>query len=111
MGVFWSGDRASCNNGFTRGGSFPLCPLEKGNEVANLVDSFLMEKKTERPLSSQTSTESSLAKDLGVSLLAFSHLKSTATSWPEKVFKSPPYHTSNRPSPPGQGERRMNTFA
>ena len=27
------------NNVFTRGGSLPLCLLEKGDEVANLVDS------------------------------------------------------------------------
>ena len=75
MGVFWSGARASGNNVFTRGGSFPLCLLEKGDEVANLVDSSLMEKRTERPLLSRANTVSSLAKDLGVLVLAFPHLK------------------------------------
>ena len=85
MGVFWSGARGSGNSVFTRGGSFPLCLLEKGDEVANLVDSFLMKhKRTERPLLSRANTRSSLAKDLGVLVLAFPYLKSTATSWSEK---------------------------
>ena len=84
MGIFWSGARGSGNNGFTRGGSFPLCLLEKGDEVANLVDSSLMEKRTERPLLSRANTGSGLANDLGVLVLAFPHLKSIATSWSEK---------------------------
>ena len=110
-GVFWSGARASGNNAFTRGGSFQLCLLEKGDEVANLVDSSLMEKTTERPLLSRANTGSSLAKDLGVLVLAFPHLISTATLWSEKVFEGRPSHTSNRLLPPGQGEGGMNTFA
>ena len=48
VGVFWSGARAGDKNVFTRGGSFPLCLLEKGDEVANLVDSSLMKKKKEK---------------------------------------------------------------
>ena len=44
VGVFWSGARTIGNNVFTRGGSFPLGILEKGDEGANLVDSSLMEK-------------------------------------------------------------------
>ena len=111
MGVFWSGARGSGNNGFTRGGSFPLCLLEKGDEVANLVDSSLMEKRTERPLLSRANTGSSVAKYLGVLVLAFPHLKSTATSWSEKLFEGRPSHTSNRPPPPGQGEGGMITYA
>ena len=75
MGFFWSGPRASSNNVFTREGSFPLCLLEKGDEIANLVDSSLMKRKTERPLLSRANTGSSLAKDLGVVVLAFPHLK------------------------------------
>ena len=75
------------SNIFTRGGSLPLCFLEKGDEVANLVDSFLMEKITERPLLSRANTGSSLAKDLGVLVLALAHLKSTSISWSEKVFR------------------------
>ena len=73
MGVFWSGARAGGHNVFTRGGSFPLGLLEKEDEVANLVDSSLMEttKKTERPLLSRANTGSSLAKYLGVLVLAF----------------------------------------
>ena len=82
VGVFWSGARESGNNVSTQGGSFPLCLLEKGAEVANLVDSSLMEKRTERPLLSRANTGSSLAKDLGVLVL--------------------PSHTSNRPPPRGQ---------
>ena len=75
MGVFWSGGRASGNNVFTRGGSFPSCLLKKGDEVANLVVSSLMEKRTECPLLSRANTVSSLAKDLGVLVLAFPHPK------------------------------------
>ena len=66
----------------TRECSFPLGVLEKGDEVANLVDSSFMGKRIERPLLSRGNTGSSLAKDLGVLVLAFAHLKPTATSWP-----------------------------
>ena len=65
-----------------REGSFALALLEKGNEVANLDDSSLMGKRIERPLLSRGNTGLSLAKQLGV-VLAFPHLKPTATSWPE----------------------------
>ena len=83
-----SGARVGGNIGPTRGGSFPLAPLEKGNEVANLDDSYLMGKGMERPLLSRGNTGSSLAKDLGVLVLAFPHLKPTATSWPGRsVFR------------------------
>ena len=71
VGVFLSGARAGANNVSPRGGSFPLCLLEKGNEVAYLDDSSLMEKGTGRPLLSGANTESSLAKYLGVLVLAF----------------------------------------
>ena len=46
-----------------------------------------MEKRTERPLLSRANIGSSLSKDLGVLVLTFPHLKSTATSWSEKVFR------------------------
>ena len=49
MGVFWSGALADGNNGFTRGSFLPLSLLEKGGEVANLVDSFLMKNKNRAP--------------------------------------------------------------
>ena len=75
VGFVWSGARASGNNGFSRGGSFPLCLLEKGDEVANIVVSSLMEKGTEGPLLSRANTGLSLAKYLGVLVLAFPHLK------------------------------------
>ena len=75
VGVFMSGARVGCKIGPTRGGSFPLALLEKGN------DSSLMRKRIERPLLSRGNTGSSLAKDIGVLVFAFPHLKLTATSW------------------------------
>ena len=69
------------NIGPTRGGSFPLALLEKGNWVAKLDASSLMGERIERLLLSRGNTESSLAKNLGVFVLAFPHLKPTATSW------------------------------
>ena len=69
VGVFSNGTRAGGNNCFTRGDSFPLGLLEKGDEVSNLVGSSLMEKKTERPPLLRANTESSLAKDLGALVL------------------------------------------
>ena len=82
VGVFMSGARVVGNISPTREGSFPLALLEKGNEVANLDDSSLMEKRLERPLLSRGNAGSSLAKYLGVLVLAFPHLKPTATSCP-----------------------------
>ena len=71
----------------TREGSFPLGLLEKGDEVANLVDSSLMGKWIERSILSRGNTGSSLAKkDLGAFVLVFPHLKPTATSWPGEVL-------------------------
>ena len=76
-----SGARVGGNISPTREGSFPLGLLEKGDEVANL-DSSLMGKRIERSLLSRGNTGSSFAKGLGVLMLAFPHLKPTATSWP-----------------------------
>ena len=67
------------NTGPIRGSSFPLALSEKGNEVANLDDSSVMGKRMERPLLSRVNTGSSLTKDLSVLVLAFPHLKPTAT--------------------------------
>ena len=78
-----SGARVGGNICPTREGCFPLALLEKGIEVANLDDSSLMGKRIERPLLSRGNTGLSLAKQLGVVVLAFPHLKPTATSWPE----------------------------
>ena len=61
-----NGARVGGNMSPTRGVSFPLTLLEKGNEVANLDDSFLMGKRIKRPLPSRGTTGSSLAKYLGV---------------------------------------------
>ena len=63
--VFRSGARVGGNKNPTREGSFPLGHLEKGDEVANLVDSSLMGKRIECPLQSRGNTRSSLAKNLG----------------------------------------------
>ena len=60
---------------------------------------------------SRANNGSSLSKDFGVLVLAFPHLRLTATSWSEQVFEGRPSHTSNRPPPPGQGEGGVNTFA
>ena len=79
--VFGSEARVGGNQSLTREVSFPLGLLEKGDEVAKLVDSSMMGKRIERPLLSRGNTGSSLAKDLGVLMLA---------------------HTSNRPPPHSQ---------
>ena len=79
-----SGDRVGGNICPTREGSFPLALLEKWNEVANLDDFSLTGKRIERPLLSRGNTGSSLAKDHGVLVLAFPHLKPTATTWSER---------------------------
>ena len=110
MGVFWRA-RGSGNTGFTQGGSFPLCLLEKGDEVANLVDSSLMEKRTKRPLLSRANTGSSLAKGLGVLVLAFPHLKLTATSWSENVFRGSAVPHLEPTATAWSGRGRMNTYA
>ena len=73
------------NIGPTRRGSFALALLKKGNEVANLDDSSLLGKRIKRPLLSRGNTGSSLAKDLGVLVSAFPHLKPTATTCLERV--------------------------
>ena len=69
------------NKRLTREGSFPLGILEKGAQVANLIDSSLMGKRIERPLLSRGSTGSSLAKDVGTLVLNFPYLKPTAATW------------------------------
>ena len=79
-----SGARVGGNIGPTRGGSFPLAFLEKGNVVANLDDSSLMGKRMERPLLSRVNTGWSLTKYLGVLVLAFPNLKPTTTTWSER---------------------------
>ena len=82
ISVFMIGARVGGNISPTREGSFLLGLLSKWDEVANLDDSSLMGKRIERPLLSQRNTGSSLAKDLGVLVLAFPHLKPTTSSWP-----------------------------
>ena len=68
VGVFMSGVRLGGNISPTGGGSFPGL-LEKGDVVANLVDSSPMGKRIDRPLLSRGNTGSSLANDLGVLVL------------------------------------------
>ena len=65
MGFFSNGARAGGNKTSTREGSFPLGLLVNADEVANLIDSSLMEKGIESPFLSRGSTGSSLAQDLG----------------------------------------------
>ena len=84
VGVFTSGARVVDNISLAREGSFPLAILEKGNEVANFDESSLMGKRIDRPILSRGNTGSSLAEDLCVLVLAFPHLKPTATSWPAR---------------------------
>ena len=81
VGVFWSGARESDKNLFTRGSSFPLCLLEKGDEVANLVDSSLTEKTDRAPAVIASKHRIEPRKYLGVLVLAFPHLKPTSTAW------------------------------
>ena len=54
VGVFKSDARADCNKTPPREGSIPLVFFEKGDEVGNLVDFSLMEKRIERPLLSRS---------------------------------------------------------
>ena len=80
MGVFENGARASENKIIARESSFPLALLEERDEVSKLVGSSLMGKRIERRLLSRGNTGPNLVKDLGVSGLAFPHLKPTAAS-------------------------------
>ena len=109
VGVFMSGARVGGNISPTREAYFPLALLEKGDEVANLVDSSLMGKRIERPLLSRRNTGSSLAKDRSVLVLAFPHLKPTATSWPGRTVLE--LASPHLKPPHGQREERVNTFA
>ena len=81
--------------------------LEKGDEVANLDDSSLMQG-TERSLLSRGNTRSSLTKDLGALVLAFPHLNPTATSWPGRSVLELAFphlkSTATRWSERGEGE-------
>ena len=122
--VLLSGARAGGNNVFSRGGPLSLCLLEKGREVANLVDFSLMEKRIDcplqsRPISDRASETVSVLYRCYIADLP--HLKPTASSWfeictailtkhwtePRKRFRC--YigvtlltsHTSNRPPPHG----------
>ena len=79
VSVFKIGAWAGVNL-LARRGSFPLAFLEKGDEVAKRVDSFLMEKRIDRSLLSREYTGSNVAETLGVVGLAFPHLKPTAAS-------------------------------
>ena len=108
MGVFWSGARASGNYVFARGDSFPLCLLEKGDGVANLVYSSLMEKRTERPLLSRANTGSSLSKDLECFSVG---LPTIQIDRHFVVRKSVRGSAVPHLKPPGHEEGGMNTFA
>ena len=70
------GNKLSTGEGF-----LPPGLLGKGDEVANLVGSFLTGKRVERPPLLRGNAESSFTLGLGVSVSAFPHLKPTAIAW------------------------------
>ena len=106
-----SGARVGGNICPTREGSFPLALLEKGNEVANLDDSSLMGTRIERPLRSRGNTGSSLANDLGVLVLAFPHLKPTATALSGRLVLELDSPHLKATATIFQGEEGAHTFA
>lgn len=69
------------DEGPTGGDFLPVVTLEKGNEVANLVDFFDRESGGVAPVILRGNAKSSFNRDLGVSVSAFPHLKQTATAW------------------------------
>ena len=77
-----NGARVGGNKGSTGKGFRPVDLVGKGVEVANLVDSSLTGKRVGRPPILRRNAKLSLNRDLGVSVLAFPHLKPTATAWP-----------------------------
>ena len=61
----------------------PSCrPGREGRQGSNRVDSSLIGKRVERPPLLRGNAKSSFNQDLGVSVLAFPHLKPIATAWP-----------------------------
>ena len=79
-----SGAQVGSNLRRTLEGFFPLDLLEMGNKVANVIDSSLMGKKGRAPATVAREHRIEPFKYLGVLVLAFPHLKPTATSWPER---------------------------
>lgn len=69
------GARGRGNKGPAGDDFFPVDLLGKVDEVANLVESSLIEKIIERPPLIPGSTESSSNRDVGVSVSAFPYLK------------------------------------
>ena len=112
MGVFWSGARGSGNNTYIRGGSCSLCLLEKGEEVANLVDFSLMEKKERGSavIASKHRIEPrKKSRCFGVGLPTPQIDRHLVVR--KKCFEGRPSHTSNRSPSPSKGEGEMNTHA
>ena len=70
------------NKGSTGEGVRPVYLVWKGDKVANLVDSSLIEKRMERPPLLLGNAESIFNRELGVSVFAFPDLKPTTTTWP-----------------------------
>ena len=77
-----NGAQGGGNKGSTEKGFRPVDLVGKGDEVATLVDSSLIGKSLEQLPLLRGNTESSFNRDLGVSMLAFPHLKPTVTAWP-----------------------------
>ena len=63
-------------------GFLPVNLVGKGDEISILVYSSLIRKRVEPPPFSRGNAESSFNRDLGVSVLAFPHVRPTATAWP-----------------------------
>lgn len=76
---FKNGARVDYNKVPTGEGFLPVDLLGKVDEVANLIDSSMIEKRVERP--PLGNTESSFNRDLRVSVSTFPCLKPTATAW------------------------------
>ena len=79
---FENGAPVGGNEGSTGKGFCPVDLVGKGDEVASFVDSSLIGKRVERPPLLRGNAESSFTRDFGVSVLAFPHLRPTATAWP-----------------------------
>ena len=78
--AFKSGARSGGKKVPTGEGFLPVDLLEKGDEIANLVDTSLTGKNVERSPLLRGTAESSFTLDLGASVSASPHLKPTSTA-------------------------------
>ena len=109
MGVFWSGARAVGDSFYPRR-LFSVRPLREGTRGTHYCPLFLDSKKKNRaPAAIASKHRIKREKISGCVVLAFPHLKPTATSWLVKAFERSPSHIFNRPPPPGQRKEKINT--